>query len=239
LARGRGIAESRGAFVALLDDDDTWLPTKIESQFNIANRIMGGGSQHALVACRTEVVLPDGQVIGTAPRRVPTPQESIPEYLFVRRHIAPGEAVISSSMLFFDRELADIVPLDARLPMHDDWDWLLTVQLCTGIGVEFSPEILTRYTQNPAGASVSSSGNWVSSSDWFMGRKKDLSAREFSDGVLCICVPLALQQGKWREAGKLVRTSLREGSPGFPALAFVFLMSAKSLFWPRSSKRRK
>jgi glycosyltransferase involved in cell wall biosynthesis len=239
LARGRGVAESRGAFVALLDDDDSWFPTKIENQFNIAARLFEAGSRHVLVACRFELVLPDGQVIGAAPRRVPDPQESIPEYLFVRRHIVPGEAVIASSMLFFDRELADIVPLDGQLPMHDDWDWLLTVQLCTGIRVEFSPDILSRYTQNPAGASVSSSGNWVSSSDWFLSRREDLSAREFSDGVLCICVPLAFQQGKWKEAGKLVRISFKQGSPGLPALTFAFLMGVRSMLRLRSGSRRR
>jgi len=230
MARGRAIAESSGEFVAILDDDDTWLPTKIENQVNIALQLIESGSKHVLVACRSAVVKPDGQIVRITARRLPSPRESIPEYLFVRRRIIPGETAIGSSMLLFDRELAEIVPLDSNIPMHDDWDWLLAVQLRTGTRVEFSPKILLRYADNPAGASVSSSGNWLSSSDWFLRQKKNLSAREFGDAVLCICAPLALQQGEWRAVGKLVRISIRQGSPGFSAFAFVFLMCAKSLF---------
>jgi glycosyltransferase involved in cell wall biosynthesis len=34
-ARNRGVAESAGQFIALLDSDDVWLPTKIEKQLHV------------------------------------------------------------------------------------------------------------------------------------------------------------------------------------------------------------
>jgi hypothetical protein len=230
MARGRGIAESSGKFIALLDDDDVWLPTKIENQLTIAMRRRDDGAQHVLIACRSEVVHPDGQVVRTNPRRLPSPGESIPKYLFERRLITPGETEICSSMLLFDRELADIVPLDISLPNHDDWNWLLSVHLRTATRVEFSPESLLRYTQNPAGVSVSSSSQSSSSSDWFLAQRPNLTAREFGDAILCHSVPLALHRREWKTAGLLVGMSLRKGSPGLPALTFVTLFGLRSLF---------
>ena len=229
-ARGRAIAESSGEFIALLDDDDVWLPTKIESQVAIAMRRRHDGAQHVLIACRSEVVLPDGQRVRTNPRRLPSPGESIPKYLFERHQITPGETEICSSMLLFDRALADIVPLDVSLPNHDDWNWLLSVHLRTATSAEFSPDSLLRYTQNPAGVSVSSSSKSSSSTDWFLDQRENLTAREFGDAILCHSVPLALQHREWKAAGSLVGMSLKKGSPGLPALTFVFLLGVRSLF---------
>jgi glycosyltransferase involved in cell wall biosynthesis len=129
ITRGRGIAESSGAFIALLDDDDEWLPTKIENQLTIAMRRRDGGDEHVLIACRSDDVRPNGQVVRTVPRRLPSPGESISKYLFERRQITPGETAIGNSMLLFDRELVDIVPFDTSLPNHTDWNWLLSVYL--------------------------------------------------------------------------------------------------------------
>ncbi len=228
LTRGRGIAESSGQFVALLDDDDVWLPTKIENQMMIAMRRKNEGAQHVLIACRSEIVLPDGQVVRTNPRRLPSAGESIPHYLFERRQITPGETELCSSMLLFDRELADVVPLDVSLPNHDDWNWLLSVHLRTATRADFSPNSLLRYTQNPAGVSVSSSSTSSSSSDWFLDQRPNLTAREFGDAILCHSVPLAIRRGEWRAAGSLLGMSLRKGSPGLPALAFAFLFGIRA-----------
>lgn len=230
ITRGRGIDESSGAFIALLDDDDVWLPTKIENQLTIAMRRREAGAEHVLVACRSDDVRPDGQVVRTVPRRLPSPGESISKYLFERRQVTPGETAIGNSMLLFDRELADMVPFDTSLPNHTDWNWLLSVHLRTETRLEFSPESLLRYTLNPPGASVSSSSKPSWSSDWFLVQRPNLTAREFGDGILCCSVPLALQRREWRAAGSLVGVSLKKGSPGLPALTFVFLFGLRSVF---------
>ncbi len=229
-ARGRGISESTGEYIALLDDDDMWFPTKIEKQMAIALRLRHDGAEHVLIGCRSKVVLPNGKVVRIDPRRLPSPGESIPKYLFQRRQITPGETAVGSSMLLFDRNLAEAVPLDVSLPNHDDWNWLLEVHLHTATRLEFSTDCLLKYTQNPSGFSVSSSSKPSSSSDWLLAQRPNLTAREFGDAILSNAVPLALRQREWQTSVALIRTSLKRGSPGIPALIFVTLFGARVLF---------
>lgn len=227
LARGRGIEESSGTFVAFLDDDDKWLPSKIATQLDLAQRHLSSGQEHVLIGCRASYVYPDGSRVRESPRRLPRPGESIAQYLFERRKITPGETAIGSSMILFDRELARLVPIRFSIPIHQDWDWIMQVDRNTSTKVDFCPEILMEYTEHPPGESLSTSAKWFTSAQYFESQRSVLTSRQFADAVLCYSVPLALKQRQWRAVGKLLHLSLKEGSPGLPALIFVGLMCLK------------
>jgi GT2 family glycosyltransferase len=64
-ARNRALADARGEFVAPLDADDLWDPTKIERQ---VARIREAGDRTALVYCWWVSIDGDGQVLDCSPR---------------------------------------------------------------------------------------------------------------------------------------------------------------------------
>ncbi len=64
LARNTGVLASRGAYVAFLDDDDEWLPTKLEQQVAVAKQDPTIG----LVTCKGRMVNETGQVVRIGPQ---------------------------------------------------------------------------------------------------------------------------------------------------------------------------
>jgi len=64
-ARNRGIAEARGEFIAPLDADDLWDPTKIERQ---VGRMMEAGPDTGLVYCWWITVDGKGAVLDSSPQ---------------------------------------------------------------------------------------------------------------------------------------------------------------------------
>ena len=117
-ARNIGIRASKGTWIALFDDDDRWLPTKIERQVELALR-----SQHpqsCLVLCRYYSVRePSMRIFEQG--GVPEPGEPFAEFLLSSR------GGYQSSVIFASRELFLRVPFRFGLKKHQDWDWLLRV----------------------------------------------------------------------------------------------------------------
>ena len=119
----RGVTESRGQFIAFLDDDDTWAPEKLERQLAELQAALAT-QPHALVSCRFAVINGEGKRLTALPSRLPSPQERIASYLFRRTSVSIGEGVLATPTLMCDRELLDLEPLDLQLSLHEDWDWL-------------------------------------------------------------------------------------------------------------------
>lgn len=65
-ARNRGIEEARGEWVAPIDADDLWHPTKIEKQLGAA---VSAPEPPGLVYCWYRVIDEHGKVVGSGPRR--------------------------------------------------------------------------------------------------------------------------------------------------------------------------
>lgn len=60
-ARNRGLQEARGEFIAMLDDDDCWLPGKLRLQIDLLKR----HPEVSLVWSDFDAINPAGEVVGT------------------------------------------------------------------------------------------------------------------------------------------------------------------------------
>lgn len=134
-ARNVGVRHARAKWLALLDDDDEWLPHKLESQL-----LAAGQSRHPfpVLACGWIVRRPESDT--PSPARLPDPGEAIGDYLMARKTLLTPDCGLTSTLLFMRRDLLLRVPFTPGLPKHQDWDWMLRVDGLDGVGFEVLPE---------------------------------------------------------------------------------------------------
>lgn len=228
-ARQMGIDEASGEAIALLDDDDYWLLTKLKTQAALYRELEASGGCPVIGSAMLEID-PDGKNQSTLPKRFPRAGETIAEYLFVRRRITYGETVVNSSMLMAPRRLFMNVPLDSRWAVHQDWDWLARVSGRSDLrfAMVTTPQLV--HLRHGPGASISRAGRWAVSEEWAHTQLHPNSARQFGDLLLTVTVPAALDADNRRAAWRLAFLAIRRGRPGWPALAF----GAATLIFHRS-----
>jgi len=100
-----GVRLARGEWTALLDDDDEWLPEKLETQLRVAE---SSGISSPVVGCHFWARSDEGDVLW--PRRGPRHGEPVGEYLFCRSRLTFGEGVLPTSVLFAPTRLFQSVP---------------------------------------------------------------------------------------------------------------------------------
>lgn len=93
-ARNRGIAESRGRYIALLDHDDLWEPTKLEKQI----AVLESRAEVGLVITQVKHLDRDGQQIGQIARAYNSADRFY--QLFVKGYVpTPSSAMIRKAVL--------------------------------------------------------------------------------------------------------------------------------------------
>lgn len=230
-ARMRGVAAARGESIAFLDDDDTWLPEKLELQLMGLTQLETE-ARHLVMSCRVAVTIPSGpNDVRVMPRSLLRPHESVAAYLFRRTSPRYGEALLHTSTLLFPRDLVLEEPWSESLTRHQDWDWVLRVGARSDVAFAMCPEVLVRVA-GAAERSISLSPDWRASVAWLEDRKGLLSSRERGDFILCHTAPIATRSGDRRAAFALGLRAARTARPGFPAWivwAVHLLVPAKHL----------
>ena len=185
-ARNIGIRAAQGEWVALLDDDDYWLPAKLKRQLETA---LGSQARYPIVSSRLLAEGPDGDRI--LPRRLYQAGENISDYIFCRRGFSYGEGMLQTSTLLAKRELLLYVPFLKGLKRHQDWDWLLKVAGRPEAMIQMLPEALTCMRVGTEGDSVSQAADWKASLAWVKTARPLMSARAYTFFVATECVPRA------------------------------------------------
>jgi glycosyltransferase involved in cell wall biosynthesis len=167
-ARNLGITAASGEWIALLDDDDEWLETKLQLQMDAAARF----AQPILPVLSTRVLAQQGEEQRLWPAKRPPATNCflISEYLFIiSGPTKRNDGFVQTSTLLAPRRLFELVPFTSGLKIHQDWDWLLRASTHRDFHLEMVWEPLTLYYLNAKGTSVSQTRDWRPSFDWATG----------------------------------------------------------------------
>jgi len=138
--RNLGVSYALGKWVAFLDDDDEWLPDKLEVQVEAAMRLGGErillASHYLDKGASFERVLPERKI---------RHGEALSEFMFCRRGLMSRVGRLQTSTYFVSRRLAQEVPFRPEVRPQEDFDWLLRSAARTDMPFELLPELLSIY----------------------------------------------------------------------------------------------
>jgi len=129
--KNTGIKNSKGEYIAFLDDDDEWLPEKLEKQIELFEDNIG------FVGCNILIVDQISQLLK---------KFKMPEYpykIFFEKLLG-GDFTFTSSIVVVKREVLDEFGFfDENLKFGDDWD--LWLRISKKYRFAFVPDFLVKY----------------------------------------------------------------------------------------------
>jgi len=227
-ARNRGALEAKGEWVAFLDDDDEWLPEKLEKQLRAAEK---SRFRNPIVSCQFFARTPKGEYVW--PRRIPEPGEPISDYLFARRSFFQGEGFVTTTTLLARRRLVVETPFDKDLRRHQDADWVLRSLTREDVGMEYVQEALAVWYGEDERQSIGNTDDWRYSLDWIRRSRSLVTKRAYS-GFLLTALSACAANARDRLA---IRPLLKEAFKlGRPSLTQLLLFPAPWII-PREGRR--
>jgi glycosyltransferase involved in cell wall biosynthesis len=205
-ARNAGVEAVRSDWVAFLDDDDVWLPHKLELQLARAD----GTDRPVIVACRMETRTDSGSEI--LPRRLPAKREALSDYLFVRRGWRKREGILQTSMLLARTDLMRRVRFREDLRYNDETDWALRA-VASGAPLAYVDAPLGVWNDGSGRSRLTHAIEWRSAVAWIRSVRPFVTPTAYAAFLLIWAADAAIKAGQRAPLPALLREALRDGSP--------------------------
>ena len=211
-ARNVGVRAARGRWVALLDDDDEWLPNKLKAQVEAAEAESG---HEVVVACKYIVRSPHA-VDAVRPRRPPGLDEPASDYMF------DYLCYFQTSTLFGSKALFLKVPFQKDLTCFHDIDWFLRATTSEGVKLIVVPEPLSIYHAPEERATITSKLGWEARLSWGRANRHRMTRRGYSRFIAGSCAGRAAQDGAGlRGFSRLLQECILRGAPSPANVALI------------------
>ncbi len=212
-ARNIGTHIAKGEWIGYLDDDDEWLPEKLEKQLALLegldyppqvlfSRYFDRGPKEDLVR----------------PRRFPRAQEGMSDYLMCNLSFLGGfEGCPQTSTWLIRRSLLQRIPFTRGLKAFQDIDWLLHAFADPTVYSLGAQEPLAVFHNEKTSERVSLKVDQQFCYEWGQRNRRYFSTKAFGFYLVIFCLNRAVREGKgWKlrfrlfcEAGQVAGWSLK------------------------------
>jgi glycosyltransferase involved in cell wall biosynthesis len=228
-ARNQGVNAAEGRFVALLDDDDEWMPTKIETQLALA-----ATATRASPVVATRMINRTPRADSVMPRRLPEPREPLSEYLTVRRGLFYGDGFIQTSTIMAPTELLRRVPFTVGLRRQQELDWTLRALQHDDVELLYAPEALVLWHQDENRDRISLHNPWQEQLAWLRASRDLFTPRAYAAVTMSVISSMAAPTRDPKVFRELLTEARAHGRPG--ALDYVTFLQIWAL--PPSLRHR-
>lgn len=206
-ARNVGSAAAQGLWIAFLDDDDEWLPQKLELQLAAAK----SADEHVIVTCLSHIITPQADYVW--PRRIYDNIIPLDEYLFDRRSLLMGDSYLQASSIIMPRAFFNLLKFPEQQRWHEDWDlWLRAAKLGAARIITVMEALVIIHTEEDR----ESLGNllaWRDSLTWIDNIRPLIGRRSYSGFCLTILAPQVARNGEFSIFFMLLWRAFRWGRP--------------------------
>ncbi len=208
-ARNVGARNAEGTWVALLDDDDEWMPDKLEAQLALAAT---STKASPIIASRMISRTPRSDTV--MPRRLPEPGEPLSEYLCVRRGLFYGDGFIQTSTIMAPAELLRRVPFTVGLRRQQELDWTLRALREDDVELLYAPAALVLWHQDENRERISLQNPWQEQLAWLRASRDLFTPRAYASVTMSVISSMAAPTRSLTVARELLAEARTHGRPG-------------------------